>query len=213
MPRGFGEGRHTDEDDAGALYDVGLRYSAYGLREESDGGLTVSLGGSGRVYLAGTETGVRMDATALGVVGVFGHDGADHLVAGGVEGKALVGGGGADRLSGGSAGDMLSGDGGADTLLGHGGDDVLHGGEGADRLEGGSGEDVLSGGGGADALTGNAGSNSRRRRSGRNFRCGGSWRGLARVRAGAARPVFAPGASAFGLGGGGRSLQSVASVS
>ena len=409
----FGEGRYTDGEGVGSLYDVGLRYSAYGLREESDGGLTVSLGGSGRVYLAGTETGVRVDATALGVVGVFGHDGSDHLVAGGVEGKALVGGGGADtlegghggdvlhggegadRLSGGSAGDVLSGDGGADwavavarTLHGHGGDDVLLGGEGADRLEGGSGEDVLSGGGGADALlggagddvyvfgrgdgrdtiedrvvvagsqreggtadvlflsgalgigdvllrlsggalevalkdpetpdagfdaladrvtvrgwgsthskvetlafgdgsrlslkelvssygvreggssvdlvgamnaaygagklaaggnaylggaggdvlvggagsdvlrgragsdvlvggagsdhadalTGNAGSNSRRRRSSRNFRCGGSWRGLARVRAGTTRPVFAPGASVFGSGGGGRGL-------
>ena len=196
MPRGFGEGRHTDEDDAGALYDVGLRYSAYGLREESDGGLTVSLGGSGRVYLAGTETGVRMDATALGVVGVFGHDGADHLVAGGVEGKALVGGGGADRLSGGSAGDMLSGDGGADTLLGHGGDDVLHGGEGADRLEGGSGEDVLSGGGGADALTGNAGAIRGGGEAAGIFGAegpGGAWRayGLER-RDQSSRPVQAP---------------------
>ena len=121
----FGEGRYTDGEGVGSLYDVGLRYSAYGLREESDGGLTVSLGGSGRVYLAGTETGVRVDATALGVVGVFGHGGSDHLAAGGVEGKALVGGGGADTLEG-----------------GHGGD-VLHGGEGADRLSGGGGGDVL----------------------------------------------------------------------
>ena len=121
----FGEGSYTDGDGPGALYDVGLRYSEYGLREESDGGLTVSLGGSERVYLAGTETGVALDATALGVAVLVGHDGADRLAAGGDEGKLLVGGGGAD------------------TLEGWDGDDVLVGGEGADRLAGGGGNDVL----------------------------------------------------------------------
>ena len=121
----FGEGSYTDGDGPGALYDVGLRYSEYGLREEVDGGLTVSLGGSERVYLAGTETGVALDATALGVAVLVGHDGADRLAAGGDEGKLLVGGGGAD------------------TLEGWDGDDVLVGGEGADRLSGGGGNDVL----------------------------------------------------------------------
>ena len=121
----FGEGSYTDGDGPGALYDVGLRYSEYGLREGPDGSLVVSLDGSGSVYMTGTETGVTLDATALGVVGLVGHDGADRLSAGGDEGKVLVGGGGADTLEGG------------------GGHDVLVGGEGADRLAGGGGNDVL----------------------------------------------------------------------
>lgn len=51
--RVFGEGRYTDGEGVGSLYDVGLRYSAYGLREESDGGLTVSLGGLGALVSGG----------------------------------------------------------------------------------------------------------------------------------------------------------------
>ena len=86
----FGEGSYTDGDGTGALYDVALRYSEYGIREETDGGLTVSLDESGSVHLTGIETGVTLDATALGVVGVVGHDGA----------KVLVGGGGDDTLIG-----------------------------------------------------------------------------------------------------------------
>ena len=121
----FGEGSYADADGTGALFDVGLRYSDYGIREEADGGLTVSLAESVRVYMTGTETGVTLDATALGVVGVVGHDGADRLLAGGDDGKVLVGGGGNDTLEGG------------------GGHDVLVGGEGADRLSGGAGSDVL----------------------------------------------------------------------
>ena len=121
----FGEGSYADADGSGTLFDAGLRYSEYGIREEADGGLTVSLDESGSVYLTGTETGVTLDATALGVIGVVGHDGADCLVAGGDDGKVLVG------------------DGGNDTLEGGGGLDVLVGGEGADRLSGGGGSDVL----------------------------------------------------------------------
>lgn len=121
----FGEGIYIDAEGTGALYDAALRYSDYGLREEGDGGLTVSLAESASVYMAGTETGVTLDATTLGVVGVIGHDGADRLVAGGDDGKALVGGGGNDTLEGG------------------GGEDVLVGGEGVDRLSGGGGSDVL----------------------------------------------------------------------
>ena len=121
----FGEGSYADADGWGALFDAGLRYSEYGIREESDGSLTVSLDESGSVYLTGTETGVTLDATALAVMGVVGHDGADRLVAGGDDGKVLVGGGGNDTLEGG------------------GGLDVLIGGEGADRLSGGRGSDVL----------------------------------------------------------------------
>ncbi len=86
----FGEGSYTDGDGTGALYDVALRYSEYGIREETDRGLTVSLDESGSVHLTGIETGVTLDATALGVVGVVGHDGA----------KVLVGGGGDDTLIG-----------------------------------------------------------------------------------------------------------------
>ena len=121
----FGEGSYTDADGLGSLYDAALRYSEYGIREEADGSLTVSLDESRSLYLTGTETGVTLDATALGVIGVVGHDGADRLVAGGDEGKVLVGGGGNDTLEGG------------------GGHDVLVGGEGADRLSGGGGSDVL----------------------------------------------------------------------
>ena len=121
----FGEGSYTDADGLGSLYDAALRYSEYGIREEADGSLTVSLDESRSLYLTGTETGVTLDATALGVIGVVGHDGADRLVAGGDDGKVLVGGGGDDTLEGG------------------GGHDVLVGGEGADRLSGGGGNDVL----------------------------------------------------------------------
>ncbi len=123
--RVFGEGSYIDAEGTGALYDTALRYSEYGIREKADGSLTVSLGESGSLYLTGTETGVTLDATALGVIGVVGHDGADRLVAGGDDGKVLVGGGGDDTLEGG------------------GGEDVLVGGEGADRLSGGGGSDVL----------------------------------------------------------------------
>ena len=90
----FGEGSYVDAEGTGALYDAALRYSEYGIREEADGSLTVSLGELGGVYLTGTETGVALDATALGVLGVVGHDGADRLVAGGDDGKVLIGGGG-----------------------------------------------------------------------------------------------------------------------
>jgi len=121
----FGEGSYTDNDGSGSLYDTALRYSEYGIREEADGNLTVSLGEAASVYMAGTELGVTLDATSLGVIGVIGHDGADRLLAGGDDGKALVGGGGNDTLKGG------------------GGDDVLLGGEGADRLSGGGGSDLL----------------------------------------------------------------------
>ena len=123
--RVYGEGTYTGANGTGALYDVGLRYSAYGIRKEADGGLTVSLGEFEDLYLAGTDTGVTLDATALGVIGVVGHDGDDRLVAGGDGGAVLVGGAGNDTLEGG------------------GGDDVLVGGEGADRLYGGDGSDVL----------------------------------------------------------------------
>ena len=121
----FGEGSYVDADGTGALYDAALRYSEYGIREEADGSLTVSLDESANLYLAGSETGVTLDATSLGVIGVVGHDGADRPLAGGDGGKMLVGGGGNDALEGG------------------GGLDVLVGGEGADRLSGGAGNDLL----------------------------------------------------------------------
>lgn len=172
----FGEGSYTDGDGPGALYDVGLRYSEYGLREEADGGLTVSLGGSERVYLAGVETGVTLDATALGVAVLVGHDGADRLAAGGDEGKLLVGGGGADTLEGWDGHDVLLGGDGADRLAGGGGNDVLvvdASDFAAGSVDGGSGNDVafvegetgvtvdlsrhgpeaMLGGGGADRLS------------------------------------------------------------
>ena len=40
----LGAGSYTDADGLGALYDAALRYSEYGIREEADGSLTVSLG-------------------------------------------------------------------------------------------------------------------------------------------------------------------------
>ena len=162
----FGEGSYADADGTGVLYDAGLRYSEYGIREEADGGLTISLGESGSWYLAGTETGVTLDATALGVIGVVGHDGADRLVAGGDDGKLLIGGGGNDTLEGGGGHDVLVGGEGADRLSGGGGNDVLvvdasdfttgsvDGGAGFDIafVEGGAGADSLDGGSGADTL-------------------------------------------------------------
>ena len=121
----FGQGSYIDAAGTGALYDAALRYSEYGIREDGNGGLTVSLDESGSVYFTGTETGVTLDATVLGVIGVIGHDGADRLVAGGDEGKVLVGGGGNDTLEGGGGEDVMVGDEGADQLSGGGGSDVL----------------------------------------------------------------------------------------
>ena len=121
----LGEGSYIDAEGTGALYDAALRYSEYGIREEADGGLSVSLDESGILCVVGTETGVTLDATALGVIGVVGHDGADRLVAGGDDGKLLVGGGGNDTLEGGGGQDVLVGGAGADQLSGGGGSDVL----------------------------------------------------------------------------------------
>ena len=121
----FGEGSYIDAEGTGALYDAALRYSEYGIREEADGSLSVSLDESGILYVVGTETRVTLDATVLGVIGVVGHDGADRLVAGGDDGRVLVGGGGDDTLEGGGGQDVLVGDDGADQLSGGGGSDVL----------------------------------------------------------------------------------------
>ena len=120
------KGSYIDAEGTGALYDAALRYSEYGIRE--DGGRE-SVGLLGRVRHrlcgTGTETRVTLDATVLGVIGVVGHDGADRLVAGGDDGRVLVGGGGDDTLEGGGGQDVLVGDDGADQLSGGGGSDVL----------------------------------------------------------------------------------------
>ena len=121
----FGEGSYAGGDGPGSALRRGS--SLLGVRPARGVGWWPDgfVGGSERVYLAGTETGVTQDATELGVAVLVGHDGADRLAAGGDEGKLLVGGGGAD------------------TLEGWDGDDVLVGGDGADRLAGGGGNDVL----------------------------------------------------------------------
>ena len=81
----LGEGSYTGAGGSGALHDAALRYSEYGIRKEADGSLTVSLTGSASVHVAGTETGVTLDATSLGVMGVIGHDGARSAGAGTTE--------------------------------------------------------------------------------------------------------------------------------
>lgn len=74
---------------------------------------------------------MRPDATALAVVGVFGYDGADHPAAGGAEGKAPVGGQGADTPEGGGEDDTLIGGAGSDDGLDGGADTVSYGGSDA----------------------------------------------------------------------------------
>ena len=54
----LGEGTYTHTDGrGGALFDVALRYSAYGLREDADGGLMVKFDETLGLHLTGTKTG------------------------------------------------------------------------------------------------------------------------------------------------------------
>ena len=59
----FGEGSYIDAEGSGAPYDAALRYSEHGIREETDGGLTVSSGRIGGSLSDGTETGVTLRAS------------------------------------------------------------------------------------------------------------------------------------------------------
>ena len=122
----FGEGTYTHSDGERSFLDAALRHSAYGFREDADGNVTVGSGGDAVLHVAGptTEAVRSLDAAALGVAGIVGHDTVDHLTAA-------------------PEGSLLSGAGGDDVLTGGAGDDWLHGGEGADTLRGGAGNDVL----------------------------------------------------------------------
>ena len=122
----FGEGSYTDAEGSQSFFDVALQHSEWGIREDADGNVTVGSGGDALLHIAGptTEAERRLDAAALGVVGIIGHDTTDRLTAA-PEGSLLVGAGGDDTLLGGAGDDWLQGDGGADTLRGGGGSDIL----------------------------------------------------------------------------------------
>ena len=97
----------------------------------------------------------------------YGSEGANAIVALGIEAAVtfegrggddlLVGGGGADSLLGGAGSDTISGADGNDTIEGGAGADSLSGGLGADWIHGDDGNDVISGDGGSDILFGDGG--------------------------------------------------------
>jgi hypothetical protein len=102
----------------------------------------------------------------LGVIGVYGGDGADRLYAPRARHKAppdwdvepvLDGESGNDVVVGGAYSDTLDGEDGNDRLIGHAGHDALDGGDGRDRLTGGAGHDLLAGGAGRDVILGGTG--------------------------------------------------------
>jgi Ca2+-binding RTX toxin-like protein len=99
----------------------------------------------------------ELDASAgPGSYTVFGDDGADILIGGGLD-DFLESGDGNDRLDGGPGDDELSGGLGDDVLLGREGDDVLAAHEGVDSLDGGENDDVLLPGEDFSALAGGGG--------------------------------------------------------
>ena len=79
----FGEGTYTHSDGERSFLDAALRHSAYGFREDADGNVTVGSGGDAVLHVAGptTEAVRSLDAAALGVAGIVGHDTVDHLTA------------------------------------------------------------------------------------------------------------------------------------
>ena len=115
----FGEGVYTHADGERSFLDAALRHSAYGFREDANGDITVRIDGEAALHVAGpTADAVRsLDAAALGVAGIVGHDTVDHLTAA-PEGSLLSGAGGDDVLTGGEGDDWLDGGEGADTLRG-----------------------------------------------------------------------------------------------
>ncbi len=122
----FGEGSYAGENGGGTFFDVSLRHSGFGFRDEADGSMSVGEGGERQVHVAGPTSDPvrRLDATALGVIGIVGHDTADYLTAAPV-GSRLHGMGGDDVLVGGEGDDWLQGDKGADWLSGGAGNDIL----------------------------------------------------------------------------------------
>ena len=76
-----------------------MEHSAWGIREDADGNITVGSGDDALIHIAGptTEAERRLDASVLGVAGIVGHDTADRLTA--ADGGSLLAGAGGIAFS------------------------------------------------------------------------------------------------------------------
>ena len=142
---------------------ISARYAAGSVYVSSDGGPEQRFTGVSKIVVDGGTGDDVIDLTGLAGSGieVEMHGGAGNDTLRGATGTknrifgdegddTLVGGGLDDELDGGEGHDRLTGGGGTDKLFGGGGNDVLLGGLGNDELDGGLGDDELDGGLGDD---------------------------------------------------------------
>jgi len=132
-------------------------HDLYVIGTDNDDTIDVRLNGN---VVEGNLNGQNyVSCTNLGVIRIYGEDGADAItVQPGVTHRAFIWGGDkGDNIHGGSGDDIIMGEGGNDVIGGNFGNDFLDGGADNDNLNGGYQNDSLTGGSGQDYMAGEQG--------------------------------------------------------